>query len=142
MAYDICDNFGHNRSNILRSDKPYRQISDFQSRKKRRLQVIDFGFHDYCRWSNGPKIVGLNFISELLSSFSNVFSTFAGTMAPVALISFTTQGVQPFAVMIMGILLTKFLPKTEKENITRKIIIRRTVTIILRLIGLACIEFG
>lgn len=92
--------------------------------------------------SNGPKIVGLNLISELLSSFSNVFSTFAGTMAPVALISFTTQGVQPFAAMIMGILLTKFLPKTEKENITRKVIIRRTVTIILCLIGLACIEFG
>jgi drug/metabolite transporter (DMT)-like permease len=92
--------------------------------------------------TNGTKVIGLNLINELLNSFGSVLSTFAGTTASVALVSFTTQGVQPFAVMIMGILLTKFLPKTEKENITRKIIIRRTATIILCLIGLACIEFG
>lgn len=92
--------------------------------------------------TNGTKVIGLNLINELLNSFGGVLSTFAGTTASVALVSFTTQGVQPFAVMIMGILLTKFLPKTEKENITRKVIIRRTVTIILCLIGLACIEFG
>lgn len=92
--------------------------------------------------TNGTKVIGLNLINELLNSFGGVLSTFAGTTASVALVSFTTQGVQPFAVMIMGILLTKFLPKTEKENITRKVIIRRTVTIILYLIGLACIEFG
>ena len=92
--------------------------------------------------TNGPKVIGLNLINELLNSFGGVLSTFAGTIASVALISFTTQGVQPFAVMIMGIMLTKFLPKTEKENITKKVVIRRTITIVLCLIGLACIEFG
>ena len=92
--------------------------------------------------TNGTKVIGLNLINELLNSFGGVLSTFAGTTASVALVSFTTQGVQPFAVMTMGILLTKFLPKTEKENISRKVIIRRTVTIVLCLVGLACIEFG
>lgn len=92
--------------------------------------------------TNGPKVIGLNLVNELLNSFGGVLSTFAGTIASVALVSFTTQGVQPFAVMIMGIILTKFLPKTEKENITKKVVIRRTITIVLCLIGLACIEFG
>ena len=92
--------------------------------------------------SNGLKVVGLNLINELFNSFGGVMSTLAGTLAPVALISFMSQGVQPFAVMILGILITKLFPKIEKESITKKDIIKRVITIIFCVIGLACIEFG
>ena len=92
--------------------------------------------------SNGTKIVGLNLINELLNSFGGVCSTLAGTMIPVALVSFISPGVQPFAVMVIGILITKLFPKIEKESITRKDIIKRVITIIFCIIGLACIEFG
>lgn len=92
--------------------------------------------------NNGPKVVGLNLINELLSSFSNVFSTFAGTMIPVALVSFVTQGVQPFMAMLMGLALTRLFPKIEKEKITKTDIIKRIITIIICIIGLGLIEFG
>jgi len=92
--------------------------------------------------TNGPKVISLNFINELLNSFAGVVSAFAGTMVSVALVSFMSQGIQPFAVLIMGILITKFFPKIEKENISRKTIIRRIIMSILCLIGLALIQFG
>ena len=92
--------------------------------------------------SNGVKIVGLNLLNELLNSFGGVFSTFAGTMASVALVSFVSQGVQPFIVMIIGIVITKLFPKVEKETVTKKETIKRVLAIALCMIGLACIEFG
>lgn len=92
--------------------------------------------------TNGPKTISLNLINELLNSFGGVLSTFAGTMVSVSLVSFTTQGVQPFAVMIIGIILAKIFPKIEKENITKKETIKRIIAIVFCVIGLACIEFG
>lgn len=92
--------------------------------------------------TNGPKVIGLNLVNEMLNSFGGVFSTFAGTMASVALISFVTQGIQPFAVMSMGLLITKLFPKIEKEKITRADIIKRVITIIICVIGLGLIEFS
>ena len=92
--------------------------------------------------SNGPLVIGLNLINELFNSFGDVFSALAGTMTSIALISFTTQGTQPFAVMLLGMLITKLFPKVEKEKITKSIIIKRIATIIICIIGLGLIEFG
>ncbi len=92
--------------------------------------------------SNGAKVIGLNLANEMLYSFGNVIQIFASTMASVALVSFVSQGTSPFIVMLMGILITKFFPKIEKERITKKEIIKRTITIIMCIIGLACIGFG
>ena len=86
--------------------------------------------------SNGPVVIGLNLINEMLNS------TFAGTFVSVALVSFVTQGVQPFAVMLMGLLITKLFPKIEKEKTTKADIIKRIITIIICVIGLGFIEFG
>ena len=92
--------------------------------------------------TNGPVIIGLNLLNELFNSFGGVFSTLAGTMTSVALVSFASQSVQPFAVMIMGIVITKLFPKIAKENISKKETIKRIIAIVICIIGLACIEFG
>lgn len=92
--------------------------------------------------TNGPKIIGLNLLNEMLNSFGGVLSTFAGTMTSVALVSFASQSVQPFIVMIIGIVITKLFPKVEKENVSKKETIKRIVAIVVCAIGLACIEFG
>lgn len=91
---------------------------------------------------NGVKVIGLNLINELFNSFGGVVTILAGTMTSVALVSFVQAGVQPFAVMLIGIIITKLFPKIEKEKITKSILIRRTIMIIICVIGLACIEFG
>ena len=92
--------------------------------------------------TNGPKVIGLNLVNEMLNSFGGVLSTFAGTFASIALVSFVTQGVQPFAVMLIGLLITKLFPKIEKEKITKADIIKRIVTITICVIGLGLIEFS
>ena len=92
--------------------------------------------------TNKTKVISLNLINEILNSFGDVFSTLAGTLASVALVSFITQGIQPFMVMLMGLFITKLFPKIEKEKTTRTDIIKRTTTITMCLIGLALIEFG
>lgn len=92
--------------------------------------------------SNGLKVISLNLANELLYSFGNVILTFAGTMTSIALVSFVSQGTSPFMVMLIGILITKLFPKVEKEKVSRKEIVKRTVTIIFCIIGLACTGFG
>ena len=92
--------------------------------------------------TNGPKVICLNLTNELLSSFANVISTSAGMIASVALVSFISQSVQPFAVMGLGILITTFFPKVEKENVTKGELAKRLIAIVICAIGLACIEFG
>lgn len=92
--------------------------------------------------TNGPKVIGLNLVNEMLNSFGGVLSTFAGTFVSVALVSFVTQGVQPFAVMLIGLLITKLFPKIEKEKITKADIVKRIVTITICVIGLGFIEFS
>ncbi len=91
---------------------------------------------------SGLKIVSLNLINELLNSFSLTFVTCAGTMIPIALVSFTTQGIQPFVAMLIGFVITKLFPKIEKEKITRTDITKRVIAIIICIIGLGFIEFG
>lgn len=92
--------------------------------------------------TNGPRVIGLNLVNELLNSFANVFCLVAGAMIPMALVSFVNQGVQVFMVMILGIIITKLFPKVEKEEITRADIIKRTVAIVVCVIGLGLIQFG
>lgn len=90
----------------------------------------------------GPLIFGLNITNELCNSFGMVLMTFAGTMAPVALVSFCSQGIQPFMSLLIGAILTVFFPKIEKENIKRKEIVRRVITVLVCAVGLACVNFG
>ena len=92
--------------------------------------------------SNGPKVIGLNVFNEFLNTFGGVISNLAGTMASVALVSFVTQGVQPFAVMLIGILITKLFPKLREPKVSKKETAKRVIMIIVCAIGLACIEFG
>lgn len=98
-------------------------------------------FHKMLR-TNGKKIISLNLANELLSSFGNVLSTAAGMLASVALVSFVSQSFQPFAVMGLGILITIFFPKIEREAITKAEIAKRVVAVIVCIVGLALINFG
>ena len=52
-----------------------------------------------------------------------------------------TSGVQPFATMMLGIMITKLSPKVEK-TITKEDIIKRPIAISMCVVGLACIGFG
>lgn len=91
---------------------------------------------------NALQVLSLNLFNEFFNSFGGVISTYAGTMTSIALVSFITQGVQPFAVMILGILLAKIFPKIHKEKPSKKEFTKRIIAIIICIVGLAFIEFG
>ena len=92
--------------------------------------------------NNGAKVIGLNLANEVVYSFANTIQIFASTLAPVALVSFVTQSTIPFIVMLIGMFITKFFPKIEKEKISKKEITKRAITMLICVIGLACIGFG
>lgn len=92
--------------------------------------------------TNGLKVISLNLMNEVFSSFGDVLLVFAGSLAPVALMSFVAQGAQPFTVMLIGLIITKLFPKIEKEKTTKTDIIKRVVAIVICVIGLGLIEFG
>ena len=91
--------------------------------------------------TNGKKVIGLNIVNELINSFGDVLLIFTGTLTSVALASFVSQGVKPFAVMIIGIALAKLFSKSKKRT-TKTEIAKRIIAILICIIGLACIEFG
>lgn len=90
---------------------------------------------------NGGKVIGLNIINQLIDSFANVILIFAGTLASVALVSFVAQGIKPFVVMLIGVMLTKLFSKS-KQHATKIEIAKRIIAILICIVGLACIEFG
>lgn len=98
-------------------------------------------FHKMLR-TNGKKIISLNLVNELLSSFGNIISTAAGMLTSVALVSFVSQSFQPFAVMGIGILITLFFPKIGREVTSKGEIIKRIIAAIICIAGLALINFG
>lgn len=84
--------------------------------------------------SGGKKIFTLNIVSELVSVVGNFLTNFAFLLAPVAMV-YLVESFQPVVLLFLTILGTKFFPKIISENISRKVLIPKTLAIILMTIG-------
>ena len=69
--------------------------------------------------SNSRKIIGLNFLNEIIYITGTVVFSFAYLLAPVALV-LLANSFQSFFVLAIGILLTIFFPKISVEKIHAK----------------------
>lgn len=78
------------------------------------------------------KALALNTGLTLLAEFSYFFAI---TLAPVALISIA-QGTQPLFVLLYGLILTLWLPHLIKEDIRRKTLELKLLSIILLFVGI------
>ena len=83
---------------------------------------------------NGKSILGLNFINEALNTFGVGLVQYASLLVPVVLV-LLVNSLQPAIVFLMGILLTLFLPKISRENITKKALFQKIVAIFIVMIG-------
>jgi drug/metabolite transporter (DMT)-like permease len=61
----------------------------------------------------------LSLSAEALSTLARVALNYASLLAPLALVS-SVANVQPFFVIVIGLLLTVFAPRLGKESITRR----------------------
>lgn len=84
--------------------------------------------------ANGLPVLGINAANEILNIVAKMIFNFATLLAPLALV-WTVNGAQPLVVLIFGIILTLFWPKTFKEDISRANLAKKVIFIILIFIG-------
>lgn len=83
---------------------------------------------------NTAPVLLLNAGNEILNIIAKIILTFATLSAPLALV-FVASGTTPFFVFLIGIILTIFLPKWGKENISKKVLVQKIIAIIILFIG-------
>jgi drug/metabolite transporter (DMT)-like permease len=81
---------------------------------------------------------GFFLLNDIIDLSGSVFFRLALAIAPVALVS-AMIGVQPFFVLGIGLFLTLFFPKIIKETISKEILIRKSVGIVIIFVGLLMI---
>lgn len=83
----------------------------------------------------GKEIATLNIAGETIQSIAIIANNYALMLAPVALVLLVTYTFQPLFVFIEGILLTIFFPKISSENISKKHLIQKGVSILIMALG-------
>jgi len=86
--------------------------------------------------SNGKKVFSYNILNESLNLTANLLVNYAITFAPLAIV-LTLNGLQPFFVFFIGIILTLTIPKIIKEDIRKNTLLQKALCIIGSIIGLA-----
>ncbi len=79
-------------------------------------------------------IIGLNAVNETINIVAIIISIYAILLAPVALVS-SINGLGPVFVFLIGLLLTLFLPKLIKEDLSLRVIVQKIIAIIIIFIG-------
>lgn len=88
---------------------------------------------DLSRSTSG--IVGLNITNEIIAVVGNLLFNSALLLAPMGLVYFVSEGFQPFFVLVLGILITKFFPKLGQENISADHLTQKVLAITLMAVG-------
>jgi len=80
-------------------------------------------------------------ITQILGGLANIFESLAVSLVPLVYLGIMNamKGMQYVFIFIFVILISLFIPKLLKEEISRKIIIQRIIAIILIIIGLLVI---
>ncbi len=85
--------------------------------------------------NNKFKIIGLNFINEIINILGVIIMSYVSVITFVWLAQLMS-GFQPVFVFVYGILLTLFFPKLIKEEYSKTIIIQKTICIALMIFWL------
>ena len=85
-------------------------------------------------------VVGVNLLAEILSILSRLINGFVSLLLPIAVVQFV-NGLQPLFIMVIGILLTVFLPNISKESIDKKALLQKGAAVILMIAGFALLSF-
>lgn len=76
-----------------------------------------------------------NLTNESFSTLGKLAIDAATLMAPLALVTWISQGFQPVFVFIIGLLLTLLFPRVVKEDIRYKTLIKKCIAIIFMIVG-------
>lgn len=85
--------------------------------------------------TNRTTILGLNMLNETANILGKIIFNYATLLAPLAVVSFMVDGFSPFFLLVIGAVLTLFLPKIIKENIERRHLAQKLIAIVLLFLG-------
>lgn len=84
-------------------------------------------------------MITINGVSEFLAMAGQMIMSFMSLTIPVAL-AYIVNGFQPFFVFLFGLLLTLFFPTVIKENITKKVLLQKSIMIALMFLGVVLLN--
>lgn len=84
--------------------------------------------------SGGKKIFILNIASEIFTIIGNLLTNYALLLAPVTMV-YLVGSFQPALVLFLTLLATKFFPNIAKENMSKKILIPKIISIFIVIFG-------
>lgn len=90
--------------------------------------------------SNRFSIIGLNLLNEAIALVGEVALVLAVLYAPVVLVQ-SVSGLQPFFVLIIGIILTIIAPKISHESLQFKHLFQKTMGVIIIIAGVYLLGF-
>lgn len=88
---------------------------------------------------NGAPAIGLNALGEAIMLAGNFCFHYAVLFAPVALVNFLAEGTQPFFVLLLGVLLSRFAPHIAAEDVDRRALTRKVAAVSVMVSGLLLI---
>jgi len=80
-------------------------------------------------------VLSINLISELLNIGAKLAANFASLLAPLVLV-WVVNGLQPLIVFVYGVILTVFMPRFGKENITKRVVVQKLSSMLVMLVGI------
>ena len=101
----------------------------FATVKNWRKQVIDV-----VRKGRG-KVIGINVINDGLGLSGGLIFNYALLLTPIALVSVVGNGLQPFFVLVFGIILTLISPKLAQENLNKRHLVQKVIAIGIIFLG-------
>jgi hypothetical protein len=88
---------------------------------------------------NKSQVLGVNGINEVLNIIADVSTRLATLLAPLALV-YVVSGFQPLFVLIIGVLLTIFLPHVSQESLLKRHLVQKVISIAIIVIGAFLLE--
>lgn len=82
----------------------------------------------------GAKILTINIFSETLTIAGNLLANYAILFVPVTLV-YLVEISQPAVVFILGIICTVFFPRILKEDITKRVLVKKGIAIAIMTFG-------
>lgn len=93
----------------------------------------------YVLKKNSLAVIGINGANEIINIIAKVSFNIASLLTPITLI-WIVDGLQPLFIFLYGVLLTIFFPHISKENISKRILIQKVISILVMFVGVFLIN--
>ncbi len=84
---------------------------------------------------NSKTIIGVNILEQIFETIGIIVNNYAILLAPVAIIILIEYSVQPLFVFLLGIIFTLLFPRFIKEDISKKNLALKFVSILIMAVG-------